>query len=149
MQKQIFGALAIVIGMALAGVYYLHRAKIRAMNNGTVYVRNQNGGTAKLSTPAPDAGPTPASDAGAEPATPSGLPEPQAQPPVVATPVADTLPRNPPNGMAYKGTGKFLLYRQGDITWRLDTDTGRACIIFATDTQWSHTRVWDSGCGAS
>jgi hypothetical protein len=149
MQKQIFAALAVVIGLALAGAYYLHRAKIRAMNNGTVYVRNQNGGTATLTTPAPDASSTPASDAGSEPATASSPAESQANPPVLATPIVDTLPRNPPNGLAYKGTGKFLLYRQGDITWRLDTDTGFACVLLATNAQWSRLRVYQHGCGTS
>ena len=64
-------------------------------------------------------------------------------------PASDSIPRNPPSGLIFAGAGKYQLYRQGDITWRLDTDTGRACIIFATDGQWSRTRVWDSGCGAS
>jgi cytoskeletal protein RodZ len=64
-------------------------------------------------------------------------------------PVSDTIQRNPPTGLIFAGAGKYQLYRQGDITWRLDTDTGRACIIFATDTQWSRNRVYDQGCGAS
>ena len=67
----------------------------------------------------------------------------------VQVPVNDTIARNPPNGLIFAGAGKYQLYRQGDITWRLDTDTGRACIIFATDTLWSRLRVWDQGCGAS
>jgi len=64
-------------------------------------------------------------------------------------PASDTIPRNPPSGLIFAGSGKYQLYRQGDITWRLDTDNGRACIIFATDNQWSRVRVWDQGCGAS
>ena len=67
----------------------------------------------------------------------------------VEVPASDTIPRNPPSGLIFAGAGKYQLYRQGDITWRLDTDNGRACIIFATDTQWSRLRVWDQGCGAS
>jgi len=67
----------------------------------------------------------------------------------VEVPATDTIPRNPPSGLIFAGSGKYQLYRQGDITWRLDTDNGRACIIFATDNQWSRVRVWDQGCGAS
>ena len=51
--------------------------------------------------------------------------------------------------MLFAGTGKYQLYRQGDITWRLDTDTGWACILFATDAQWAKPRVYQHGCGAS
>jgi len=67
----------------------------------------------------------------------------------IEVPASDSIPRNPPSGLIFAGAGKYQLYRQGDITWRLDTDTGRACIIFATDTQWSHNRVYDQGCGIS
>ncbi len=80
---------------------------------------------------------------------------PAAQPPMtqprgaLEVPATDTIQRSPPSGLIFAGAGKYQLYRQGDITWRLDTDNGRACIIFATDTQWSRTRVYDQGCGAS
>jgi hypothetical protein len=67
----------------------------------------------------------------------------------IAIPASDTIPRNPPAGLAFAGTGKYQLYRQGDITWRLNTSTGQACILFATDTQWSRPRVYAQGCGAS
>ena len=66
-----------------------------------------------------------------------------------AIPASDTIRRNPPNGQLFAGSGRFQLYRQGDITWRLDTQTGHACILFASDAQWSNTRVFDRGCGAS
>ena len=49
----------------------------------------------------------------------------------------------------YAAAGKYQLYRQGDLTWRLNTDTGWACVIFATDTQWSRPRVWREGCRTS
>ena len=66
-----------------------------------------------------------------------------------AIPASDTIRRNPPNGQLFAGSGRFQLYRQGDITWRVDTETGHACILFATDAQWSQARVFDHGCGAS
>ena len=49
--------------------------------------------------------------------------------------------------MRFSGSGKYLLYRQGDITYRLDTDTGFDCIIYATDEQWKKPRVYRDGCG--
>ena len=70
--------------------------------------------------------------------------------PVSPLPTAsgDTINRNPQNGMIFAGAGKYQLYRQGDITWRLDTDTGFACVLFATDAQWSQSRVFDHGCAS-
>jgi hypothetical protein len=50
--------------------------------------------------------------------------------------------------MIFAGRGKYQVYRQGDITWRLNTDTGQACILFATDAEWSQPRVYQQGCGA-
>jgi hypothetical protein len=64
----------------------------------------------------------------------------------IVPPAVETIPRNPPNGMLFAGRGKFQLYRQGDITWRLDTDTGQACILFATEEQWDQERVLEHGC---
>ena len=46
-------------------------------------------------------------------------------------------------------TKNVTLYRQGDITWRLDTTTGRTCIVFATDEEWKKPRVFKAGCGRS
>jgi hypothetical protein len=51
--------------------------------------------------------------------------------------------------MVFAGKGKFQLYRQGDITWRLNTDNGDACVIFATDNQWHKQSVYQHGCGAA
>lgn len=63
-------------------------------------------------------------------------------------PATDTISPNPPNGMAFAGSGRYQLYRQGNITWRLDTNTGRACVIFATDEEWARPKVYRAGCGS-
>ncbi|HXB61384.1 MAG TPA: hypothetical protein VNU94_00870 [Acidobacteriaceae bacterium] len=71
-------------------------------------------------------------------------------PPATTTysvPATDSIPANPPNGMVFSGTGRYQLYRQGSITWRLDTDNGHTCIIFATDEEWRLQRVYSHGCG--
>lgn len=64
-----------------------------------------------------------------------------------AVPATDTIPANPTNGMVFAGTGRYQLYRQGSITWRLDTDSGHTCIVFATDEEWRKARVYSHGCG--
>jgi len=75
--------------------------------------------------------------------------QPAVAPPTTAysVPANDSIPANPPNNMVFSGTGRYQLYRQGSITWRLDTDTGHTCIIFATDEEWRLARVYSHGCG--
>jgi hypothetical protein len=121
----------------------MHRAKTRAMNSGQVFVHTQPGEPAKPLTPAAQPAPT------QEIAT-TGVENPgmASQQPVTALRTSDTISRNPPNGGLFTGSGKYQLYRQGDITWRLNTETGDACILLATDAQWSKTRVFRHGCGS-
>jgi hypothetical protein len=60
----------------------------------------------------------------------------------------DTISPNPPNGMVFSGKGRYQLYRQGNLTWRLNTETGQSCIIFATDDEWKKPKVYRAGCGS-
>jgi hypothetical protein len=60
---------------------------------------------------------------------------------------SDTISPNPPNGMVFSGKGRYQLYRQGNLTWRLNTETGQSCIIFATDDEWKKPKVYRAGCG--
>ena len=62
-------------------------------------------------------------------------------------PTRDTESANSPNGMRFAGTGSFQWYRQGNITWRIDTTTGRSCIIYATMEEWRKDIVMSHGCG--
>lgn len=64
-----------------------------------------------------------------------------------SAPTSDTLAANPPAGMAFGGSGKFQWYRQGDITWRLNTQSGFTCIAFATMDEWAKPLVYTHGCG--
>jgi hypothetical protein len=61
----------------------------------------------------------------------------------------DTISPNPPNGTMFAGRGKYQLFRQGNITWRVNTETGKNCILFATDEEWKKPRVYRAGCGSS
>jgi hypothetical protein len=147
--KKIVGLLALIAVLVLAVAWQRHRARMRALNSGEVYVREQPSGPVK---PLPAPAQSPADNEIATAATPQPAnPAPAAQPAPEATPAqvpnSDTIPRNPPNGLAFAGSGKFQLYRQGDITWRLNTQTGEACILFATDAQWRLHRVYQAGCG--
>jgi hypothetical protein len=94
-----------------------------------------------------------AQDAPASVATPAANGGPvqvtQSQQAAPTAPASDTISPNPPNGMVFSGSGRYQLYRQGNITWRLDTETGRSCIIFATDDEWKKPRVYKAGCGRS
>ena len=64
----------------------------------------------------------------------------------VTAPATDSVAANPPNGMTFGGSGHYQLYRQGDLTWRLNTDTGDTCVIFATDEEWHKPKVYKAGC---
>lgn len=59
----------------------------------------------------------------------------------------DTLPPNVQNGSRFGGSGPYQWYRQGNITWRVNTATGRSCIIYATMEEWRKSIVLSHGCG--
>ena len=71
---------------------------------------------------------------------------PQTDQETLTPPARDTISPNPPNGMTFGGSGHFQLYRQGDITWRLNTSTGETCIVFATTEEWKQPRVRRAAC---
>ena len=80
-----------------------------------------------------------ASNAGEQPRGPES---------VTTLPAGQTISRNPPNGIVTAGSGKFELYRQGDLTFRLNTDTGDACVLLATQAEWSKNIVYSHGCNS-
>ena len=61
----------------------------------------------------------------------------------------DALPANPPNGVRYGGSGPYEWYRQGNLTWRINTLNGTSCIVYATPEEWRKPAVMRHGCGAS
>ena len=42
--------------------------------------------------------------------------------------------------------GPYQWYRQGDLTYRIDTRTGASCIIYATMEEWRKPLVYRHGC---
>ena len=64
-------------------------------------------------------------------------------------PATDSIAPNPPNGAAFTGTGRYQVYRQGNLTWRVNTDDGSTCILFATEEEWRKPLVYNHGCRSS
>ena len=93
----------------------------------------------------------PGGSAISSPVTPGQVAQPGASADATAgaAPSSDSIGPNPPNGMVFAGTGRYQLYRQGNLTWRLDTNTGHSCILFATDEEWKKPRVLRDACGKS
>jgi hypothetical protein len=148
--KPIFRIWMIAVALVLGAAWYIHWSKSRSLSSGDVFVRDQTGDKAKLetseTTPANHpAQPQEVADNGTEATAPSRL---QPREAVATIPASDTISRNPPNGLIVAGSGRFQLYRQGDITWRMDTATGAACVLFATEVQWRKTLVYENGCGS-
>jgi hypothetical protein len=134
--KPIIRVVMIAVAIAVGVAWYVHWSRNRALNSGDVFVREGD----KTRPETPNSGnqsaqPQEVADngAGASGSTP-------------AIPTSDSLPRSAPNGIVMARPGRYQLYRQGDITWRLDTDTGFSCALFATEAQWRKTIVYDHGC---
>ena len=62
-------------------------------------------------------------------------------------PMTDSVPPNPANGARFTGSGSYQWYRQGNLTWRVDTVSGRSCIDYATMEEWRKPIVSSHGCG--
>jgi hypothetical protein len=69
--------------------------------------------------------------------------------PDTPVPTRDTVPPYPPNGVRFAGSGAYQWYRQGNLTWRVDTVSGRSCIAYATIEEWRKRLVMEHGCGSS
>jgi len=67
----------------------------------------------------------------------------------MAAPASDSIGPNPSNGVAFAGTGKFQVYRQGNLTWRVNTESGESCILFATEEEWRRQIVYSHGCASN
>ncbi|HEY4378892.1 MAG TPA: hypothetical protein VGN01_01010 [Acidobacteriaceae bacterium] len=138
--KPIVRIMVIVLAVVLAAVWYMHWSRNRALNSGEVFVRNAD----KPHTETPGSTAPASTQELADNGTASSRPV-----DVTNLSASDSLTRNSPNGIVNARPGRYQLYRQGDITWRMDTNTGEACVLFATEAQWRKTIVYDHGCGPS
>jgi hypothetical protein len=159
MGKRILAIAAVLIVAGFAYISYTSYDATRSGVDGEVYSNDPPSGKGKHSpvtdsrdTRSAESGPaivypTPTLTAPAYPATTAQSLQ-QSMTGVSAPPLSgDTIDPNPPNGMVFAGKGQFQLYRQGNITWRLNTDNGQSCIIFATEEEWKKEKVLRAGCG--
>jgi len=58
----------------------------------------------------------------------------------------DTEPPAAPDGARFGGSGVYQWYRQGDLTYRVDTRNGSSCIVYATLEEWRKPDVYHHGC---
>lgn len=165
MVKRIVAALILVV-LVLAGYWqYLRYTRNARLRNGDVTVgdvRDSDGNEAhatpsRSDTPGtvntvPVSTPTAASrsiNADTQSASLAQLdpqPAPASNIATTGMPATDSQSPNAPNGMAFTGNGKFQVYRQGNLTWRINTDDGSTCILFATDAEWRKPLVYSHGC---
>ncbi|WP_213803504.1 hypothetical protein [Granulicella sp. dw_53] len=141
-------AVLIVVGLLYRG--YSSYDAGRTGTTGSVYSNDPPAAKASATKDKESTETTPTENAETKPVESAIPPNQAAQPESAnaATPPAnDTINPNPPNGMVFSGTGHFQLYRQGNITWRLNTDTGQSCVLFATDEEWKKPRVLHAACG--
>ena len=161
MAKRIILVLVVVLLVAGIGSYvYAHYRTDRRMNGGEVV--DETGGITTADGTAPVKAPTrsettdsavndttgrTAAQMGAADTRTGTQPVTVVQPVVSGSPATDSIAPNPPNRAAFAGKGKFQVYRQGDLTWRINTDSGRTCILFATEEQWRKPVVYRNACG--
>ena len=148
--QRIFRLLLVASAILISGVWFIHWSRTRALNSGEVHVRQQPGENTKPGAPATAT----ATDTANQPTQPqevasnSGEPSRPQRDTVITLPASQTLSRNPPTGIVAAGSGRFELYRQGDLTFRLNTDTGDACVLLATEAEWRKSIVYDHGCNS-
>jgi hypothetical protein len=129
--------MAVMVVVFLGFLGYARWSRTRALRAGEVRVRPEPAENPKAANQPQEVAESSDSEAASS----------QPRDSVVTLPAAQTISRNPPNGLVVSGTGKFQLYRQGDITWRMNTETGEACVLFATEAMWRRSLVYEHGCG--
>jgi hypothetical protein len=74
-----------------------------------------------------------------------------AQTPPPDTNLPDSVPHstNSPSGTSSGGEGTYQWFREGSMTWRLNTKTGASCVALATAEEWQKPTVASHGCGHS
>jgi hypothetical protein len=145
--QRIFRLLLVAAAIIIGGFWFVHWQKTRTLNSGDVHVREQPADKAKSETTETASADQPTSPQNSSNSAESSGNQSRQRPDIVATlPASERITRNPPSGLVAAGTGKFELYRQGDLTFRLNTETGEACVLFATEAQWRKALVYEHGC---
>jgi hypothetical protein len=114
--------------LAVVSVLYTHWRRDQAMTAGSVLPNPGNQDSATTDRPISQE----MIDAASKPAT-SVLHQ-----ALKDSPLAPVLSESSP--------GRFQVYRQGDLTWRLDTQTGETCVLLATNAEWRKPQIYKNGC---
>lgn len=139
MGKRIVGV--VVAALVLGLLWYAYQRHLASQaNDGSITTDDTTARVVPENTPDP---PVPK-----KPFVPAATITPVASTPA-AIPASDSIAPNPTNGMTFAGSGKFQVYRQGNLTWRVDTETGKTCIVFATMEEWKKPIVYEHGCATS
>jgi len=154
---KIVGITVLIALVLLGGYWYSHYRATQAANDGET-ISPDNSVTTSLAPPDSTPAPAPVNKSAMPGSTSVSTPSKpvittqtslKADPDAGSLPASDTIDRQPPNGMVFAGTGKIQVYRQGNITWRINTDTGAACVLFATNREWRKPQVYNNGCRKS
>jgi len=135
MARRIVTGLTLAALLAAAFFGYRSWNTKRSLNSGEVFEDAADSGSS----------PTPTSPQSVSPALPPNTAVPT-QSAALQPPPADSITPNPPNGARFAGSGRFEVYRQGNLTYRIDTQTGTTCILFATHAEWRKPEVYRQGC---
>jgi hypothetical protein len=147
MVRNIILGLVLIGLVALAYVAYLDMKTKRSILSGEVFPGPSE--TANVSRPFTTDGAVPSGSSTARAPALSAAAGTPTTSDVSRLPAGDTISPNPPNGMVFAGSGRFQVYRQGNITWRIDTVSGTSCILFATNEEWRKPQVYEHGCGST
>jgi cytoskeletal protein RodZ len=139
-RKLIAAAVAIVL-LWFGYVGYTNWRNSHSMANGEI--TSVNDGGAQTSAPAASEPEKPKTTT-----TTTAAPSSATQPIVIqpSAPPTDSQQPNAVNGARFAGSGKYQVYRQGNITYRIDTETGQECILLATNEEWKKPQVYGRGC---
>ena len=165
MVNRILGMLLLILVVLAIYLGYKHRQEARQLANGEIrcvgcmspqekaHFEKLNALEASDSQAKAKADIAPATDFPAAPLATTQTSLPDAGPlPIAASgssngpPASDSLSPNPPNGVVLSGKGSYQWYRQGNLTWRLNTKTGASCVAFATLDEWQNPIVAQHGC---
>jgi hypothetical protein len=143
MGKRVLGVVGALLAICL--IYYAYQKHLSTLatdgstqmdDTDTPAARDDKAPSAETQTPAPT--PTPSSTPALTGNATSAMERQDS--------AADSIQPNPPNGAVFAGTGKFQVYRQGNLTWRVDTQSGASCILFATMEEWKKPVVYHHAC---
>jgi hypothetical protein len=155
MQKT-FRLLLVAAAIILGAIWFSHWSKTRALNSGAVHMGdnaqdagpNSVASETSLTNPGQASPPQKASPQQETSPASSAAMIPQHPGPITGQPAANALNPHPPSGFVTPATQKFALYRQGDLTYRLNTQSGQACVLFASEDLWRKPLVYQHGCGS-